>query len=56
MSDLDLIICVATILAIIIAVFLTESPIEEDIHIDEAIRRAKKIDEILKKYESEDKQ
>ncbi len=49
MSDLDLMICVDTILAIIIAVFLIESLIEEDICIDEDIRRAKKIDETLKK-------
>lgn len=61
MSDLDLMIYVDTILAIIIVVLLIKSLIEEDIRIDEDICKAKKIDEtlkkiaeILKKYESEE--
>lgn len=47
MSDLDVMLYVDLILAIIIVVFLIESLIDED------IRNAKKIAEILKKYESE---
>ena len=61
MSDLDLMIYVDTILAIIIVALLIKSLIEEDIRIDEDICKAKKIDEtlkkiaeILKKYESEE--
>lgn len=52
MDELYLMICVDTILALIIAAFLIKSLIDED------IRMAKKIADILKKadiYESEDK-
>ncbi len=45
MSDLDLMIYVDTILALIVVAFLIKSLIDED------IRKAKKISEILKKYE-----
>lgn len=47
MSDLDVMIYVDILLALIIAGFLIKSLIDED------IRKAKKIAEILKKYESE---
>ena len=49
MSDLDVMIYVDVSLALIIVVFLIKSLIDED------IRMAKKIIEILKKYESEEK-
>lgn len=48
MSDLDLMIYVDTILALIVVAFLIKSLIDED------IRKAKKIAEIFKKYESEE--
>lgn len=47
MSDLDLMLYVDILLALIIVAFLIKS------RIDENIRRAEKIIEILKKYESE---
>ena len=46
MSDLDLMIYVDMFLALIVVAFLTKSLIDED------IRKAKKIADILKKYES----
>lgn len=50
MSDLDLMIYVDTILALIIVAFLIKSLIDED------IRKAKEIAEILKKYERKEKE
>lgn len=47
MSDIDVMIYVDTILALIVVAFLIKSLIDED------IRKAKKIAEILKKYERE---
>lgn len=48
MSDLDLMIYVDTILALIVVAFLIKSLIDED------ICKAKKIAEIFKQYESEE--
>ena len=48
MSDLDLMIYVDILLALIILAFLIKS------RIDENVRMAEKIIEILKKYESEE--
>lgn len=50
MSDLDLMIYVDTILALIVVAFLIKSLIDED------IRKAKKISEIFKQYESEEEE
>lgn len=50
MNDLDLMIYVDTILALIIVAFLIKSLVDED------IRKAKEIAEILKKYERKEKE